>query len=371
MKIMHLTKKYPNALGGDSIVVSNLEYQQKQAGHDVFVITSNCPEIISKKNIFKFGLTETVPNLDKITLRRIISLFMLLFTSFRCLNKLKPDIIHSHSSDLGFFISLPARLYGIPVVNTCHGVSFLDDQYSFFKRFMEKFFLKHGNFKRIITVDKSSVKQFKEHGINNVIYIPNGVNINSIALEKPPKIKNETLILLFVGRLETQKGIKYLIDAADILKDSINEFEIWLVGDGSQRYELESIIEERELSSLFKFLGKLYEKELLKVYKTADIFVLPSIWEGFPLTLLEAWAAELPVISTNVGGIASICTDGYNALIIPPKSPNAITEAVIKLARDANLRRKIGKNGRELVEKKYSWEIVSKIIFKTYTEFAK
>jgi glycosyltransferase involved in cell wall biosynthesis len=371
MKILHLTKKYPNALGGDSIVVSNLEYQQKQEGHDVFIITSNCSEIVSKENIFKFGLAETVPNLDKITFRRIISLFMLLFVSFRYLSKFKPDIIHSHSSDLGFFISITARLYGIPVVNTCHGVSFYDDQYSFFKRFMEKFFLRYGNFKRIITVDKSSVKQFKEHGINNVIYIPNGVDTKSITLEKPLKIKNQTLILLFVGRLETQKGIKYLIEAADILKENINEFEIWLVGDGSKKDELEVTIRERELSSLFKFLGKLYEKELLKVYKTADIFILPSIWEGFPLTLLEAWAAELPVISTDVGGITSICTDGYNALIIPPKNPKAISEAVIKLFKDVNLRTKIRKNGRELVEEKYSWEIVSKTIFKTYSEFAK
>ena len=100
MKILHLTKKYPDALGGDAVVVSNLEKEQTKIGHEVFILTSNCPEIKEKENVFKFGLKDISLNLDRITIRRVISLIILLFLGFKYLRRLKPDVIHAHSADL-------------------------------------------------------------------------------------------------------------------------------------------------------------------------------------------------------------------------------------------------------------------------------
>src|SRR3990172_2175344 len=109
MRILHVTKKYPNAIGGDSICVFNLEKEQAKTGHKVFILTTNSYEIITKDNVCKFGLKDTAHSWDKITLRRIVSLVLFSIESLWIIKKIRPDIIHSHSADLGFIISIWAR----------------------------------------------------------------------------------------------------------------------------------------------------------------------------------------------------------------------------------------------------------------------
>ncbi|RLG33114.1 glycosyltransferase family 1 protein [Methanosarcinales archaeon] len=364
MRILYLTKKYPDASGGDAVVVANLEEELTKKGHEVLILTSNCPEIKEKEKVFKFGLKDKATNLDRITIRRVISLIILFFWGLKYLRRLKPEVIHSHSADLGFFISLSARLYRIPVVNTCHGVSFIDKQYSFIKRFAEIFFLKHAGFKKIIVVDKNNLRDFEEAKIKNRVYIPNGVDIRRLRFdkEKSGRQKNQDFRFLFVGRLEEQKGVKYLIHAARILIEQTKFFRVLLVGDGSQREMLENLTKEYKLGSYVTFLGRVEDEKLIELYCTSDAFVLPSLWEGLPLTLLEAWAARLPVIVTDVGGISGICVDGVNALIVRPKDPENIAEAMLRVVEDEELRRKLGKNGEELVMSNFS---LDKVVMRT------
>ena len=137
MKILHITKKYPPLIGGDAIVVQSLEREQKNLGHDVVILTSKTVRVVKSPNIYTFGLVEN--NLDQITVKRILSLVLLFFQSFFLLRKIKPSIIHSHSPDVGFVCSFVARLYGIPIVHTCHGVTFADKQYASAKRMIESF----------------------------------------------------------------------------------------------------------------------------------------------------------------------------------------------------------------------------------------
>src|SRR5687768_4261766 len=102
MKILHITKKYPHALGGDATVVSNLEKQQWAHGDKVAILTSNCKEIIRKRNVHLFGLRDTPAALDAITPRRLVSLAHLFFKSFSVIRKERPDVIHTHSIDMAF-----------------------------------------------------------------------------------------------------------------------------------------------------------------------------------------------------------------------------------------------------------------------------
>lgn len=366
MKILHVTKKYPNALGGDAIVVSNLEKQQKKLGHKVFILTTNCDEIKNSSNVTKFGLKDTPQNLDRITLKRIISLLILFFKSFKLIKEINPDIIHSHSIDMGFILSFACKLYKIPLVNTRHGVTFPDKQYSFIKRYTEKFLLKDTGFKKIMTVDINSLSDFKKAKIKNVIYMPNGVDLEKFNRKKEGKI-NKT-IFLFVGRLEEQKGLNYLTDAVKILSKKNKNFGILIIGEGSEKVNLQKQISKLKIGKCIKFLGKKNYKKTLKYYFSSDIFILPSIWEGFPLTVLEAWAAKLPAIITNVGGISKVCTNKENALITPPKNPKKIAEAMLTLMKDKKLRQKLGENGRRLVEEKYTWEKIAKKVEKIYEE---
>lgn len=363
MKILHLTKKYYPMIGGDAYAVNNLKKQQMEMGHTVYVLTSNCDEITQNEEVFKYGLKNTSINLDKITPKRLISLFWLFFLGFRVIGKLKPDIIHSHSADLGYSISFAAKFYGIPVVNTCHGISFYDKQYFFLKRWAEKFFLNHSGFKKIIVVDNNGLEILKKAGIKNGIYVPNGVDIHKFGKKAREKTDEKTRFL-FVGRLEKQKGLEYLIKAAKSLQIN-NDFEIIIAGDGKEAEKLKKNVREYGIEDVFKFTGKLSEQELFEQYFRSDIFILPSLWEGLPLTLLEAAAAGLPIIATEVGGIPSVFSHGKNAILVKAGESRELAREMQQLMEGKKLRETLGPNARSLAEK-YSWENSAKKIDSVY-----
>jgi len=362
MKVLHVTKKYPDALGGDATVVSNLEKQQSNEGNEVFILTTNCDDIIEKENLIKFGVKDTPTNLDKITLKRIISLIHLYFKSKKILRKIKPDIVHSHSVDMGYVLSKACRKLEIPVVHTCHGVTFNDKRFSFVKKILDKFLLKHSKFKLIITCDANSVKDFDKEKIKNTIYIPNGVNL----LKAKRKSESKKLKFISVGRLEEQKGLIYLIESVrEIVKEN-KDIEILLVGEGAKKDELLEKIKEYKLDNYFNFIGSKTNEEVMKLYTESDIFILSSVWEGLPIALLEAMSFGLPVVTTNVGGISKICSNNKNALIIPAKNTSALKEAMTSLIKDKSLRKKLGENARKTVEKNYNWDKISKLTHKIY-----
>jgi len=368
MRILHITKKYPAAIGGDAWVVYNLKKQQVKLGYEVHVATSECEEI-EDKGVLKFGLREHTFYLDRITPRRVVSLVLLSLWGLNNLRKFRPDIIHSHSADLGFFISIVARLYGTPVINTCHGISFNDEQYSPLKRFAERFFLNYSGFKKITTVDLKGAQALCAAGIRNTVYVPNGIDLHIFQNRK--KRENIKMKFLFVGRLEKQKGVIYLIKAAEILKNrDSDDFEIIIVGEGSEFDYLMRITQELDLREIMKFKGKIDEQMLNEYYLGCDAFILPSLWEGMPLTLLEAAAAEMSIIASDVGGISSLFTHEENALIIEQKNAEALANAMLRLMKDKILREKLGSNARGLVER-FSWENTARELDDIYRKVIK
>ncbi|MDI9596980.1 MAG: glycosyltransferase family 4 protein, partial [Atribacterota bacterium] len=332
--------------------------QHRKSGHEVFILAPNSIDIVDKPGLIKFGIREKSENWDFLTLKRLISSLMLLFLSFRLIKRLSPDVVHSHSADLGFIISFACRLYRIPMINQCHGVSFPYKQIPAVKRIVEVLCLKYSGFNKIVTVDENSLSAFKKLRINNVCYMDNGVDLEKF--KQINKKRNEQIIFLFVGRLEKQKGLNYLIKALNILKKEYSQFMVWIIGRGSEEDNLKRLVKKYDLQSYIKFLGNKSNEEISSYYLNSDVFILPSIWEGFPLTLLEAWAAGLPVIISDVGNVSEICWDGENALIVPPGNSRKITEAMKLLINNESLREKLGENGKKLVAKKYSWEKISK-----------
>ncbi len=364
MRILHITKKYPDVIGGDAIVVYNLKSHQLNTGNEVFILTSDCKEVKKEQNTFKFGLRERPADLDRITIRRLVSLVILSAEAFKFLKQIKPDIIHSHSADMGFFVSFAARSYNIPSLNTCHGISFMDKQINFFKRSAEKFFLRYSGFKKITAVDYNGLQTLEKSGFKNSVYIPNGVNLNDL-IGIPGK-KNKKFRFLFVGRLEEQKGIIYLIRAASLLKAN-PDFEINIAGDGSQAENLKKIVKDSGLNHVVNFPGKLYGRELQDEYINSDAFVLPSLKEGLPLSILEAMAAGLPVIATDVGGIATICINKVTGLLIKPKDANMLAQAMVEVMENKDLREKLARSGRDVVSR-FTWESTEREYGKIYSE---
>lgn len=372
MKILHVTKKYPNAIGGDATCLDYMEKLQKKAGHLVYILAANCRELAADDNVFRFGFKDSAHNWDRVTLKRILSLFLLFIQSLIVIQRTKPDIIHSHSADIGFIVSIWAKGFGIPVVNTCHSISFPHKHLGRLKRYPELFCLRFGFFRRILTVDENSMEIFRRYHIKNIGYLPiAGVDLKQFESVKrliAPADKEEGLVFLFVGRLDPLKGVHYLLQAASTLSQSIQNLKIWIVGGGACKKELELLSGQLNISHAVTFFGEITSRtQLMRLYCMADAFVLPSLLECFPLTILEAWAAGLAVIATRVGGIERRCLHENNAMIIPAGDSDALSSCMKRLATDSALRKNLGENGRKTVIK-FEWENIVKRLDEFYQE---
>ncbi len=366
MRILHISKKYPNIMGGDATVIAGLVKYQKKLGYKVYVLTSNCSEVKKSSTIAKYGVKIDAIDLDKINLKRIISLFLLFFYLLFYLKKIKPDIVHSHAPDQGFISSFSCKLYKIPIINTCHGSTFNDKSYPSIKRKLEKFFLKNGYFNKIITANKNSLNDFRKSAIKNVVYLPNAIDLD-LFQGKRHNVNKKT-IFLFAARIEREKGLNYLIYAVNKLRNIEKSFKVLIIGEGVDQNYFQSLVAELKLSDYIEFFGKKNNDEVIDYYYKSDVFILPSLHETFPATVLEAWAAELSVIVTNIGGVSAICNNRENALIVPPEDPEKIKEAMITLIKDQKLRKKLAENGRKLIEKYYRWDKIVKDIESIYEE---
>ncbi|MEW6008115.1 MAG: glycosyltransferase family 4 protein [Candidatus Omnitrophota bacterium] len=371
MKILHLTKKYPNAMGGDAVYVANLEKYQRISGHQVFILTSNCKEIVTRDNVFKFGLKDRARNWDKIGFKRLISMLMLIFYFPYILKKIRPDVIHAHSVELGFIACLWVRIFKVPVVLTCHSILFPYRDCGFFRRVVDFILLKLSSYKEIITVDTESLGDFKRLNFKDCIFIPTGVDLDLFNFGEA-KGKNGKIKFLFVGRLEKIKGLNLLFQSINLIAGRCRDFEVLIVGEGSEEENLRRLSKELNIESFVSFLGPVYNSQvLIDLYRSCDIFILPSLREWCPLVIFEAWASSLALIATKTGSIAKICTHLEDSYIIRPGDVNDLQQAMLDLIQNSDLRNKLAKSGRRLVEKQYNWHILNSEIGKVYTNILK
>lgn len=157
--------------------------------------------------------------------------------------------------------------------------------------------------------------------------------------EPQVKDKNSKFIFLTVGRLVAVKNIKLQIEAFAELIGNRDDMELWIVGDGPERGRLESFSKKLGISNQVKFLG--WQSNPEKYYNQADVFLLTSEAEGWPLVIVEAAAAGLPIIMTNVGSAGELIVDGVSGIIIPVDNKEMLSYAMVKIVRDNALRARL------------------------------
>ena len=197
------------------------------------------------------------------------------------------------------------------------------------------------------------------------------------ALHYSRKYENkQKLNLLFVGRISSDKGIEYLIRAISLIKK--NDLVLTIAGDVDHdpcHYrKLLKLIDELNIANKIHFKGHVSDpKKLALFYKNADVFVLPSVFEGFGIVLLEAMSFGLPIVTTKVGAIPELVQDGVQGVLIPSRDPVVLAEVLQKLINQTHLRERYGiaglKTATELKEI-YSWEAVGERIWKVLLPYA-
>jgi glycosyltransferase involved in cell wall biosynthesis len=365
MKVLHVTKKYPHALGGDAVVVSNLQKQQTAAGHTVIIVTSNCNEIAKNRYVYKVGLRDTPRGLDNITIKRMVSLVALFFRIFAILHKQRPDIIHTHSVDMAFFVSFAARWHNVPIVHTFHIVTFYDQTQPGLRRKSELWLAKKTGPRRVTAPNHFDVKKLQAAGLGQTVLLPNGVDLAMWQPHAHTK-KNKKATFVAVGRLEDQKGYGYLIQAAALLPKT-SPVEIIIVGDGSQEKALKKLAQNLGVQHRVTFAGQKTPEEIRSLLATAHGAVFSSLYETTPLTLLETWAVGTPAIATPVGILQGVPANFKAALMVPIKDPRALARAMQRFIKDTKLRQATAAAGNAEANK-YDWPVIAGTLETIYQE---
>ncbi len=201
----------------------------------------------------------------------------------------------------------------------------------------------------------------------NYQIIPNGIQVDDYAKQVAPfpHLQDGMINLLFVGRLEKRKGLRYLLAAYSRLKWDWPNLRLLVVGPGSPDEDSYRIMSERNLQDVV-FVGSVSDEEKARYYKSADIYCSPATGgESFGIVLLEAMAAGKPIVASSIEGYASVITHGKDGLLAPPKNDEALAEAIAALLKDPGLRRTLIANAERKADE-FRWERVARRVMDYY-----
>jgi glycosyltransferase involved in cell wall biosynthesis len=194
---------------------------------------------------------------------------------------------------------------------------------------------------------------------DKIIVILNGVDlkryehsVHKIAVRQELGLGADVQIAATVGTLRTAKGHKFLIDAAQIVTEQCPKLHFLFIGDGSLRAELQAKVRSLNLSDNIHFLGN--RSDVAALLAASDLFVLPSLWEGLPIALLEAMAAAKPIVATAVSGTKQVMIPNETGLLVPPGDAPKLAEAICDLVADPARAQAMGRAARQRVAKRFS-----------------
>ncbi len=264
------------------------------------------------------------------------------------------DIVHAHLFLANVAARVAGRLAGVPVVITSHHDT--DVWMRAPHRLVERLSAKWSD--RVVTCSEA-VRRYaiERHGLpaarvrtlRNAIEIPAalpGAAQRAAARRDLGAGAEQDIVIATLGRLdEPKKGLAAFLDAAALVAAAEPRARFALVGDGPARADLERRARSLGLAERIVFTGE--RRDVQAVLCGVDIFVQPSLWEGFGLTVIEAMAAARPVVASRVGGIPEVLRDGVDGILVPPADPAALAQAILRLARDADLGARLGAAGRD------------------------
>lgn len=269
------------------------------------------------------------------------------------------DVLHTHNTQAFIDGGLAGALARTGThVHTDHGREFPDKRRLMWaERILSRFAY------RVVGVSRDTSHNLILHeklDHDKVVTIHNGIDGKPFRSASEPaalpagleRAAGEGVLLGVVARLTPPKGLHFLLRAMPKIKEHVPAARLVIAGYGPLREDLEALARELELEGDVHFLGQ--RQDLAELYNSFDVFVLPSVSEGLPLVLLEAMAARCPIVATDVGGVKEVLTDGENGLLVFPRDPTALKEAILTLLSDDALRNRIGAAGFRCFRERFS-----------------
>lgn len=283
----------------------------------------------------------------------------------------KIGLVHSHMYHANFYGRLSAFRAGIPIVCSVHNTY---TRPKFHRRIANWWLGK--NTPRILAGSeaiRNDIVNYDRVIPQKVLVIPYGVDTEKFDVPLGREEARRKLglpeggfIVGTVGRLEEQKAQIYLVEAVGMLRRQGEQVTLLLVGSGREEERLREKVRREGLSDNVIFLGT--RRDLPDLFRAMDVFSLSSLWEGFPIALLSAMAAGLPVVVTQVGGIPEIVRDGENGLLVPPGDAKKLAAALNRFREDPVTASSCGKSAAETIRKGYSHRRTTQKVMEVYEE---
>lgn len=378
MKILFINYEYPPVGGGGGVGTSQLA-EELAKYHDVDVITSSFKglkryEIQNGVNIYRVPILNRKEKDTATTISMISFLPFSVLKGIKLILKKRYDVINTHfaipSGPTGIILS---KLFGIAHVLTIIGGDIYDPSKKLsphnnkILRKIVKNVMKKSD--RIVAISSDT----KNRGLkfyNNKLEIdvvhyglvaPSYKNIDRNELG----LNNTDFVIISIARLVKRKGFQYLIQA--ISKIENKNIKLLVIGDGPERNNLIKLSKEMGIGSKVSFIGPIWGEKKYQFLSISDLFVLPSLHEGFGIVFLEAMHCGLSIVATNNGGQTDFLVDGRNALLVPIKDSYALAEKIIELVEDKVIRSEMSSANRKDVQNFYIEKIAQKYM-KIYEE---
>ncbi len=351
---------YPRPGGANEHIRETYE-RLRERGHDVRIITAPWGDDPPAQDVIQIGQAVAIPYNGSIG--RVTLSLRLEWLVNRMLERERFDIIHHHEPLVPFLSAQILDRARCPSVATFHAFGGFSFSYWTGRVLAEHYMRKLDG---RIAVSSAARHFVSRYFPGDYRIIPNGVDVKFFSAAKPfPEYRDGKTNILFMGRLEQRKGAGYLLRAYASLKNTFPETRLVIGGRGPQLGDLRRFVRHQGLADVL-FTGRVSDPDKARFYRTADVFCAPSTGqESFGIVLLEAMAAGLPVIASDIHGYKRVVQRNVTGLLVEPKDHRAIARALERLITEPDLRARLGDAGARRAPL-YDWEHVTDQLLEFY-----
>ena len=357
---MHLRSNYATEGGPETLILSFI----RRIDSSRFGITIvSLQDIATPESPFLAAARGMGIQAESVLWKGFILCLPTILTLRTLIKKYNIDALHTHDVRSDFAGLIASKMTGIPVVTSIHGWvgkslkekvhDFVDNKLII--RFCDRIIVNCEAMRKKVRPLKAMDKR--------ITTIYNAVDFSHINTKvDPEKVRKElglnsrSQIIVTLGRLSKEKGHRFLLEAARKVVSAFPDVVFLIVGQGPLERELQDFANELQLSHNVVFTG--FFQDLSKILGLMDLFVLPSLSEGLPISMLEAMAAGKPVIATNVGGVPEVIDNGETGIVIESKNANKLATAIMTLLEDKKKAKELGRKGQKLIRERFSAEIM-------------
>ena len=340
----------------------NLTKSLREKNHSVTILTLHYPKEQKEKGVERIGRVVFIPMNG--TVATVPFLNPSLVRAFFMRNSF--DIVHLHGPFFPDISHWALKYSPAPCVATFHTTGF--SKVTIGSGFYQKIFPFYKKLKARIGVSPVAVDFIKPYIPGEYLIVPNGVDVSRFTPEGEKHKIISTIKgkkLLFLGRLDTRKGLGQLLPAFKLLRKEL-EVHLIVAGTGPEKPSYEHFIKENNLTEFVHFLGFVPNEELPSVYRSCDVYCSPALGgETFGIVLIEAMASGVPVVASRIAGYQQVIKDGINGLLFNPHSPEEIKEKLSMILTDVVMRKSLITEGLKSV-KTYDWSNVANRILEIY-----